>query len=68
MNITIHEPYIKASDLKTIHEATISVSATGSMTAKQFREHIRELEKALLELEWTDKTVTREIKEKWGLE
>lgn len=63
MKIQIYEPYINIVDLKTIHEATISVSATGSITATQLREHIRELEKSLLELEWTDKTVTREIKE-----
>jgi hypothetical protein len=68
MTIEIYPPHVKASDLKTIHEATISVPNNGSMTIEQFRKHIRELEKALLELEYINRVVTQELKEEWGIE
>jgi hypothetical protein len=68
MNITIHAPYLNIADLKTIHDATISVPNSGSMTIEQLRKHIDVLQKALLELEYVNKTVTQQLKEERGLE
>jgi hypothetical protein len=68
MNATIREPYLNIVDLKTIHEATINISATGCLTINQLRNHIRELEKSLLELEYINRTITQQIKEQRGLE
>jgi hypothetical protein len=67
MNITIHEPYLNIVDLKTIHEATINISSTGSITIDQLRKHIDALQKALLELEYVNKTGTQQIKQERGL-
>jgi len=67
MNITIHEPYLNIVDLKTIHAATINISSTGSITIDQLRKHIDALQKALLELEYVNKTGTQQIKQERGL-
>ncbi len=64
----IHPPYIDIVSLKEIREATISVPNNGSMTIEQFRNHIRELEKALLELEYINQVVTQELKQEWRIE
>ena len=68
MTIKIYPPHIDVVSLKEIREAEISVSNNGSMTIEQFRKHIRELEKALLELEYINRVVTQELKEQWGIE
>lgn len=64
----IYPPCIDVVDLKTIHEATINISSTGSITIDQLRKHIDALQKALLELEYVNKTGTQQIKQERGLE
>lgn len=68
MTIKIYPPHIDIVSLKEIREAEINVSNNGSMNIEQFRKHIRELEKALLELEYINRVVTQELKEQWGIE
>jgi hypothetical protein len=68
MSIQINEPYLNIADLKTIHEATINISSTGSITINQLQKHINTLQKALLELEYVNKTRTQQIKQERGLE
>jgi hypothetical protein len=68
MSIQINEPYLNIVDLKTIHEATINISSTGSITIDQLRKHIDALQKALLELEYVNKTRTQQIKQERGFE
>ena len=46
MKIKIHEPYLNIVDLKTIHEATITVPNNGDMTIEELRKHIDVLQKA----------------------
>jgi pyruvate/2-oxoglutarate dehydrogenase complex dihydrolipoamide acyltransferase (E2) component len=67
MTIEIYPPHIDIVSLKEIREATISLSNNGSMTIEQFRKHIRECEKALLELEYINQVVTQELKQEWRI-